>query len=245
MGTPREVIADALGEIGVVGSGGTVTAEMENHALRRLNDLLGQYAVDPGTISKVTRTEWAITSGTQDYNVGASQTVNLARPALIAVDSIAFFLTTISPHQEFSRARPFTEEEWAAEPVKNLESPYPQRGYYNPTTPYGLLTVWPKPTSTTLKGVLYAREAIAQLVVADLANSWVVPDDYRRFLLKNLALELCPPYKMQASSELKEQARESRSMVRAANFRPKNMVFPAETLISPRATWPIYDIERG
>lgn len=245
MATPREVIADALGEIGVVGSGGTVTAEMELHALRRMNDLLGQYAVDPGTISKVTRTEWTITSGTQDYAVGAAQVINVARPALIAVESIAFFLTTITPHQEFSRARTFTEEEWAAEPVKALEGTYPSRAYYNPTTPYGLLTIHPKPTSTTLKGVLYALEAVAQLVVGDLANSWVVPDEYRRFLLKNLALELCPFYTREPSRELKDQARESRSMVRAANFRPKDMIFPAETLISPRSTWPVYDIERG
>jgi hypothetical protein len=243
--TPREAIADALGELGVVGVGGTVTADMENHALRRLNDLLGQYAVDPGTISKVTRTEWTITSGTQDYDVGASQTVNFARPALIAVESIAFFDTTITPNQEFNRSRPFSEEEWAAVPVKALTDTYPQRAYYNPTTPYGRITLFPKPTGTTLKGVLYAFAAVVQLATTDLANTWALPDDYRRFLIKNLAMELAPAYKITPSQELKDQARESKAVVRAANFRSENMVFRPESLISPVCQKPAYDIQRG
>lgn len=217
---------------------------MENHALRRLNDLLGTLSVDPGLISKVTRTEWTITSGTQDYSVGAGQTVNFARPARNAVQSIAFFDTTITPYQEFNRAPPFSEEEWAAVPVKTLEGTVPSRAYYNPTTQYGLLTLYPKPTGTTLKGVLYALQAVGQLASTDLPNAWLIPDDYRRFLLKNLALELCPSYKIQPPQELKDQAREARSAVRAANFRAENMKFPRESLISPRCNGSTYDITR-
>lgn len=246
MSTPRELIADALSEIGVAGTGKTVDAGMEQHAMRRLNDFLAQCAVDPGTISKVTSTDWTITAGTQDYAVGAGQVVNVARPALIAVESIAFVDTSLTPSQEFSRARPYSEEEWADVSTKALEGTYPQRAYYNPTTPYGLLTIYPKPTSTTLTGVLYALEAIAQLVTADLSNDWVIPDDYRRMFVKNLALELAPAYeRSNVSPLLVAQARESRATVRAANFRPENMRFPRETLISPMSGDSLYDIRRG
>jgi len=239
----RDIITDALGEIGVLGAGAVPTADMAAHALRRFNDLQGQYAANPELISKVTRTEFTITSGTQDYNVGSGQTVNITRPALNAVQSIAFLDTTITPNQEFSRFPPYTEEEWAAVPVKALTGTYPERARYNPTTPYGTLTLFPKPTSTTLKGVLYALEAISQFT--DVATALDMPDEYRRMFVKNLALELAPVYQREPSKLLVDQARESRGIVRASNFRPQNMKFPAETLISPNCASPWYDITRG
>jgi hypothetical protein len=240
-----ELITDALGEIGVLGSGAAPDASQAAHALRRINDLLGQYAADPGLIYKVTATEWTIVASTQNYSVGVGSTVNVAPPALNAVQSIGFKDTTPDPDYEFCREKPYSEEEWASITIKAQTATYPQRAYYNPTVSTATISLWPIPTASNLKGILYALEAVAQF--AAVTDTISLPDQYRRMLVKNLALELAPSYKMEPSQLLVAQARESRSIVRAANFRPENMIFPRETLISERSGGGAsnYDIRRG
>jgi len=242
--TLNDLITDALGDLGVLGAGAVPDAGQAAHALRRVNDLLAQYAIDPELIYRITAVEWTIVASTQTYLVGSGSTINVARPARNAIESVGFKDTTPNPDYEFGRDRLLSEEEWADISIKVQESSYPQRAYYNPTPTTGTISLWPVPTASGLKGILYVREAVAQF--AAVTDTIVMPDDYRRMIVKNLALELSPSYKIEPTQLLIQQARESRAMVRAANFRPENMKFPAETLISPNCGGGSdYDIREG
>src|SRR2546425_1105764 len=129
--TVADLITAAFRRINVVQPGEVPTAEDQADAFLRLNDLMDQWQAERLQIFTVTRTTWAMVSGTRDYAVGG------ARPVFI--DHVNYQDTSLSPVLE----RPLvslTDDAWAAVPLKTLTSPLPGYYYYNPTFPTGTIT---------------------------------------------------------------------------------------------------------
>ncbi len=202
--TVRNVITDALREIGVLSASETATADDANSGLSTLNDLMDQWAAEELLIHTTTRTTWPIVSGIQDYTVGIGGTVNVARPVFI--DHVQFVNTAADPDLEYQLS-PLTDDAWSRIALKQQTSPMPTCWYYNPTFPLGALTLWPIPTFTTLLGALYAPEAVAEFASLDTVIS--LPPGYRRMIVKNLACCLAASYERDPRPDVKEDAVES------------------------------------
>lgn len=213
--TAQDLIASALKRIGVLGAGETPSGQDAADGLLRLNDLIDAWATERLAIYTVTRTTWAIVSGTGSYTVGVGGTVNVARPVFI--DAVKIIDTAPNPDLEMAIGGLLTEDAYAAIAQKALTAPQPAYAYYNPTYPLGTLTFWPVPTSTTLQGVLYAPAAVAQL--AALSTTISLPPGYQRFLTSNLAVELAPEFGVQPSQSLVASAIESKADIKRANIR--------------------------
>jgi len=218
MATARDVVTDALRELGVLAAGEVASADDELSGLSALNRLIDQWAAERLTIYTITRTTYALVSGTQNYTVGSGGNFNVARP--VFVDHVRLLDTAVSPTLE-SGLVPFTDDAWALVTQKALTSTEPTNYYYNPTFPLGTLTLWPVPTGTTLTGVLYAPQQVAEL--ANLNTAISLPPGYRRMLVKNLALEMSPSYERPSSVDLRVQAAESKMVVKQANVRLMDM----------------------
>lgn len=237
MADVRDIVTDALRELGVLAAGETATADDAISGLAALNRLVDQWAAERLMIYTVTRTTFTIAASTQNYTVGTGYTVNVARP--VYVDHVSYRDTSATTPTEIPLTE-LTEDAWALVPQKTLTSALPSCFYYNPTYPSATLSLWPVPTSSTLQGVVYHPQQVAEF--ASLNTVISLPPGYRRMLVKNLALEMAPSYERPAQQELVMQAMESKSVVKRANQRLRELSIEAGALI--RAT-PSYDINVG
>ena len=214
MATVRDIATRSLKEIGVLAASETPTAEEGADALSTLNDLVNQWAAERLQIYTVTRTEWTITPSDGSYTVGTGGDVNVLRP--VSVNEVRLMDTTPAPDIEYPLTK-LTEDGYAAIPQKAMTSVWPTSWYYNPTYPLATLIVWPVPTASGLKGVMYAPQAVASF--ADINATIDLPPGYLRMIVKNLAVEMAPMYGRQADGNLVAQAREAKEVVKRANRR--------------------------
>jgi hypothetical protein len=234
--TARDIITASLQELGVLAAGEVATAAEANDGLALLNRWLDSKAAERLQIYMVTRSTWAIVSGTGSYTVGTGGSVNIARPVFI--NEIQFVDTSMDPDLELPLT-PLTDATYAAIGMKTFTSKYPQAAYYNPTYPLAMITFWPVPTSTTLLGAIYSATAVTQLPTLDTAIS--MPPGYELMLVKNLAVQLAPSYERQVNSILLEQAREAIAIVKRSNKRLDDLVIDRAALVQGNR-WGFYNI---
>lgn len=228
MATWRDLFTDALLDLGVLAAGEVAAAGDIDNCLRAQNRVLDQWAASRLTIYQQLRTTWTIVSGTSAYTVGTGGTVNIARPSFI--EHVRFQDTSTSPVVEFWMGR-MTDDDYAAQSIKTLQSTLPQQWYYNPTFPLGTLTLWPTPTSSTLQGVLYsAGPAVTE--VTDISATVSLPPGYRRLIVKGLAVEVAPSYQREVQQEIKDAYRDALQMVTSSNVRLNEMGFEVGALVS-------------
>ncbi|MEK9722462.1 MAG: hypothetical protein VW405_03110 [Rhodospirillaceae bacterium] len=220
--TIGDAITAALQDLGVVAAGEVPAPEDSALALSRVNDWLDALATEGLTMYGRTRTTWALTSGVSAYSIGSGQTVAVVRPTgPEAILNIGYQDTSLSPVTEYLSGRPLTEDAFASISEKTFESTYPTAWYYNPLYPVGTLTCWPVPTSTTLEGVLYTANPLAEF--ASLTDTVALPPGYRRFLRTNLAVELAPSFQVQPSPVAVELAVAAKAAIKRANTREMDL----------------------
>lgn len=136
---------------------------------------------------------------------------------------------------------PMTDMAWEGLRQKDLTSTLPYGCYYNPTFPYGTLSFWPVPDSSTLEAAIYVPAQVQQF--ATLNDTFSLPPGYKRMLTTNLALELAPEYGAKPSQLLMMQARDAMDTVKRANVRMVDLKFDAGSLCGSSRPW--YDIRLG
>lgn len=230
----RSLIEDALTEINILASGETLSAEDASFGLRALNRVLDQMAAERLMIHKTTRTTWTIATSTQNYTVGSSATINVVRPTYL--DRVNFIDTSVSSTVELPLLST-TDAEWQGIVDKGQTAELPIRWYYNPTYPTGTLSLWPIPTSSTLTGVLYAPQQVAE--ATGLSTTMQMPAGYREMMVTRLAVRLAPSYGRQVSPALGSAMSAAEAVVKRSNHRIREVSFP--TQFQDSGTF--YDIE--
>lgn len=230
--TVNELLTASLRRIGVAPQGVTPQAESLQQALIAFNSFVDALGADRLSMYGETRTTWTITSGVRDYAIGVGQVINRARPVFIErlgnVSPIRLILDSSQPTPLEVPLTLLNDQQWRALPQKTLQSVLPTCAYYQPTFPNATISLWQVPTSSTLQGVLYAPTAMTEFALSDTLS---LPPGYRRFLLTNTALELCPEFDRKPPEGLVEQARQSKADVERANMRLLDMgVDPMWTL---------------
>ena len=237
MADVRDVVADALREIGVLAAGEVASAEDSLSGLSALNRLVDQWASERLQIYSVTRTAWSLVSGTAAYTVGLGGTVNIPRPVFVQSVHVRDTAATIPTEEPLIC---LTDDAYALLPSKTQTATDPIYYYHNPTYPLATLTLWPVPTSATLQGVIYAPAAVAEFT--DLNTLLALPPGYRRMLVKNLALEMAPSYTRPVTPVLAEHAIDSKAAVKRMNHRTADLSIESGALVQGG---PAYDIRFG
>lgn len=241
MATVRDIVTDALKDLGVLAAGEAGAAAETEDGMVALNRLVDQWKAERLLIFAVTRTTFTITAGTQDYVVGSGAVVNVLKP--IYMENVGVINTAVTPSKEIP-LMPLTDDAWAAISVKTLTSPLPTYYYFDSAvvtgTPVTYLRLWPIPTLTTLTGVAYSPQQVPEF--PSLSTVVSLPSGYRRMLVKNLALEMAPSYRVPVSKELTEQARESKAIVKRSNSRLHDLSIDPGALMFGGSS---YDINVG
>ena len=183
----------------------------------------------------------SITNWFDTFSLEAVSQLSVPRPVRAEDVTVNLLDTSVTPAIEMPLGM-LTEDGWAGITAKDQTAPWPQRWYYNPTFPYGTLTLWPVPTGSSIQAVVYVKTQLAQF--ASLDDEVALPPAYERMIVTNLALELCPSYNRQPSPLLVKQAAESMAAVKRTNRRLSDLTFPAGSLIGNSGRR-LYDIRVG
>ncbi len=232
--TFQDLAIDALTDLGVLAAGEPAETDDLLTALRAMNRLIDQWAAERLNIYTVTETTWSIVSGTQTYTVGSGGVVNIPRPTYINKINYRYTPTGSTVQIDFPMSK-FTDDEWASQTLKLLQSTLPRAFYYNPTYPLGTLTLWPIPVSppAPLTGVLYAPQQVGEFTA--LSTLVDLPPGYRRMIVKGLAVELAAAYQRNLPDELRQHAEEAKSVVKRSNLHLMDMSFDNAVLGSASA----------
>lgn len=225
MASVLDFLTESAEELGLIGAGQTLSAEDADYAFRRLNRRIDRAQAEnllvpyPQTI-----TVWTLVANTLEYTVGTGGDVNRARP--VWVDQINYYDANVTPTTEI-RLDALTDEEYRNIPQKAATATQPSAYYYNPTfgsTGFATLSFWMVPTSSTLRGVMYAPTAIAPFT--SLAQTVSVPPGYHDFLVYETALMLAPGFRREPSESLIKLHAEAKSTVQAMNLRQSDLKMP-------------------
>lgn len=230
MSTVIDLITAALQDLQELQAGETPDADAAAVGLSRLNDWLDANKNENLLVFTITRTTWALVASTASYTVGSGGTLNIARPVSPQdVLNVGYYDTTITPNDEILFDGLLSDAAFEVIPQKSLTSTYPQAAYYNPTysaSGLGTLTLWPVPTGTTLRGVIYTKTPVDEFTA--LSDEILLPPGYRRFLRTNLAIELASAFGLPVPPQVATAARDAGIRIKSKNVRTDEMSTPLD-----------------
>ena len=221
--TARDLITDALEEIGAIAPGESLTDADAKAGFTRLNGMLDAWQSERLTIFNLNRSVFTFVANQASYTMGPGTTGTPALPAS--------FVTTVRPTFIDRAAILFgsginvaeiplevlTDDKWAEIRIKTVTSSLPTKVYYNATVPHGTLTYWPVPTDTTVYPILYLPLPMTR--VATLDTELILAPAYEEALRYNLALKFCPPFGKQADPMVVKMATDGKALIKRANIR--------------------------
>lgn len=219
--TLADLFARALFDLKVYGAGQVLTADDAQLCLDTFNDWIDALQGEGQTVFTITRITWTIVNGTPSYTIGIGATINAIRPTgPLVIPNIGFQDASVTPPYERLFGQPLSEDDYAAIPFKTLTAVYPNAAYYNPrfgSTGFGLVSLFPIPTSSSLTGVIYTPSPVTEFTA--ITDTLSVPPGYRRFYRTNLAIELAAAFDAQIPPQLIGAALESKANIKRANER--------------------------
>ena len=215
MSTVRDLITDALLEIGVISPVDAIEAEDAASGLRMLNRMISAWANDDLMVYTVDRQTFPLTVNKQFYTIGVGGdfvTTYPVRPGQINMASVLVAGGTVEIPIEI-----LNDDQWRDMTVKQTNSGYPLAVWANGNYPLNTLAFWPVPQAVN-SVVLYLWGQITAF--PDVNAAVTLPQGYEDAIVYNLALRLAPGYGKSINPVTAEMARKSMAAVREMNWEP-------------------------
>lgn len=223
MPTQASVIcAGALQLVGAVDPEDTITSAMQADAFRRLNNMMGQWAIQGFTIPVTSREVFPTIAGkgspTNPYTVGPGGDCDTTRPTTLTGAGLLLNVATSNPPVEIPRAV-LTDDGWRLTRIKSLPSALFTDVYYQATftAGRGSLYLYPVPNNTLHSIVLYRPAQLGRF--PSLVGQVDLPDGADEPLEYNLARRLLDVYTVdtQRAMNLIDLAKSSLAIYKRAN----------------------------
>lgn len=231
----RDLITDALEEIGAIAPGESIPDADAMAGLSRLNGMLDAWQSERLTIYNLDRKQFTFTANVASYTMGPTGVfVTATRPTFI--DRAAVLFGSGVNVAEIP-IEVLTDDKWADIRIKTVTSTLPTRVYYNATVPNGTLYYWPVPTDPLVFPILYLPSPLT--TVATLSTALVLAPAYEEALRYNLALKLCLPFGRSVDQLLMKMATDGKALIKRANTRIEEMKCDPG-LLQSGASWNIF-----
>lgn len=211
----REILEDALIEIGVLSVGDSLKADDAKFGLRALNRLLQKWNIDELMVFTVNRTEWPLQAGKQAYTIGVGGDFNTPRPTRIQMVSV------LLPAGQEIPVDILNDQEWRDLVLKTTTSTFPTKMWPTGNVPLNSLYLWPVPTDSTVKLVLYTLGKTESFTTIN--EDIVFPNGYEEALVTSLAISLASSYQLPVSAALALRASDAKSKIKGLNVEPLYM----------------------
>lgn len=221
--TASTIITTAFNNLNVYMPGDSIPAADSSLALTLLNGMMGQWALQTGTIPVEARETFALTAGKGGpgnvYTLGSGGNLDTARiPSAAHLTRAGLLLGGSTPAVEIPRTV-YTDETYAAIRVKDLTTALFTGVYYNPTfaSGFGSVSLWPVPNTALHQLVLYRLQQLNQFV--SLTASYDLSLGYDEAIWTNLTLRLAMPFGRKVPDDLRELARSSLGVIKGSNLK--------------------------
>jgi len=212
----REIVQDALIELGAQAPADAMPAEDASYALRALNRMIQKWNTEELMIYTINRQLFPITVGQQVYTIGIGGNINIPRPVKIEMASILIQTAAANPVE--LPLTELTDQDWWNTPVKNVQSAYPTQYWLTGNMPLNEMYLWPIPTNASSELVLYSWGKTEAFV--SLNDDVILPNGYEEALVTNLAVALSNSYGIQPGPALIARAIASKSDIESINIEP-------------------------
>lgn len=211
----RDLLTDALLEIGMVDPSEPIDAGAANSALRELNRMLSSWANDDLMIPSMDRRTFVMSANQQDYTIGVGGTFNTpyaVRPGQINLVSV--ILNGVELPVEI-----LNDEQWRdialKGPYQTVPSTIPLYMWADGNYPLSGLHFYPVPTTA----VPLIMSVWGQIVAFATINDTVtLPVGYEDAIVKNLALRLGPRYGVQTNQVTMLLAQTAKMHIKSQNW---------------------------
>ena len=211
MSTARDLIKDALMDIGVIASGETPSASESQDALRVFNRMLGRWSLKSLLVNKITIETFTLNTNQSSYSIGSLADFDTSRPTQILKANIK----DINGHEYPLEI--INYQQWSEITLKSLSSSLPCKLYFEPTAPNGMIHLYPVP-SESKELVLYSLKPLTK--ISDIDEEVNLPDGYEDAIVSNLAVRLATQFGRVVPPEVKEIAVLSLLAIKNNNSRP-------------------------
>jgi hypothetical protein len=189
--TRDSLITGALRLVGGVAQGETPTSSQISEAAEALNMMIKAWIADGMPLWAIKKHNFALTSGTNNYTIGTSQTINTPKPLKI----IQAFLRNTTSSVDTPMEIVTKQEYWD---LGNKSSTgLPIQLMYDPNIMYGTIYLFPTPDSVAQTG--YQVHIIYQRPFEDFDASTDTPDfpqEWTEAIKYGLAVRLAGEYGM-------------------------------------------------
>lgn len=210
--TARTIIKKAMKELGVIGVGQAVNAEMEDDAFLALNNMLEKWSNERLMVQEIVEEAETLTSGQASYTVGSGGNFDTNRP--VAIEKDAFIRDSGGNDHP---VQVLTMDVYRAETVKTT-SGRPDYLAYTPEFPLGKMYLYPTPDNST--DVLHYRAVPLLDSFATVTTSVEYAPGYEDAIILNLAVRIAPSWGKQPSPLLVTMAMEAKRSIKNRNSEP-------------------------
>jgi hypothetical protein len=215
MATIRDIVTDALREIGVVAGTETPSASDASIGLNKLTRLFNNWNAERRAVYATAFSTFTLSPGVAPHTIGPTAATFTVAQRPVSIDGASLILTGDSDVYVPIAIR--DAEWWHAQTVPDLESTVPTDLYYQPDWPNGQIYFWPVPT-TAYQVELMIRVLLDDAVV--LADTFSLPPGYQDAVTLTLAEMLLTPFGVAPPPTLAKDAKLARSRIFGNNEQP-------------------------
>lgn len=217
MTTVRDLLTDALLQLGVLDPTEQLDGTAAASALRELNRMLSGWANDDLMIYTVDRRTFAMVANQQDYTIGVGGTFNTpypVRPGQITLVSV--ILNGVELPVEI-----LNDEQWRdialKGPYQTVPSTIPNYVWADGNYPLNGLHFYPVPTTAVPLIMSVWGQITAFASINDVVT---LPQGYEEAIVSNLAIRLSPSYGLQPNPIIAAVAQSSKIRIKTMNWEP-------------------------
>lgn len=208
MATASSIILRSLRLLGDKIVGDTLTAAEQTAYLADLNTMLDSWRLDKLIVFRIIESTFTLNVGFDTYTIGTGGNFNIERPTQLENSCFIMYQNT----EYFVHV--VDETTFTAQQTQG-QSQMPRMLYYDPSFPLGSIFFDYSPD----KAYEFHLKSWAPLQqFTSISDTLTLPPGYQRALESNFAIEVAGGY-ISASPEVVKMAKESKTLIRAANTR--------------------------
>ena len=223
-----DLITAAFTNLNVFQQGASIPPAQAQDAFRRLNRMVGSWAIQPLTIPATVGETFALTAGkggpSNPYTIGVGGDLNTDRPpSPDYINGVGLILGGTTPAVEIQRVL-YTRDAYQAIAIKELTNALFTGLFYTPTASgrLGIVNLWPVPNTTLHSLKLYHDSPLTAF--ADLSTTtYTLPLGYDDALIYNLEKRLATPFGRAMSQDDKDLAVEGMRLIKRSNVELTDM----------------------
>jgi hypothetical protein len=207
----RDLVRLSMLNIGVLAEGEDPSASQLQDAISSLNMMLDTWSTQKLFIYSIAQEVFNVVGGQQLYTMGPGGNFNTTRPIYIETASMRIQYGT--PQQIDIPLPIFNIDQWARISVKNTQSVFPTRLYFDTAYPQARLYFWPIPQQTN-EVYITSWKPLGSFTTAEA--DFELPPAFVEAVMYSLATRLCPMYGKSASPEIIGFAQSARASLKTS-----------------------------